>query len=113
MSPHSLEEINENLRELGRVTCRLNEAETLIASGRERLKKIGSRTRDLPARQRVFCMEWADPVYCAGHWVPEMIEIAGGIDALARKGTDSVRIEWDSVLKWAPEILILAPCGFR
>jgi hypothetical protein len=64
-------------------------------------------------RARVFCLEWADPVYCAGHWVPEMVELAGGVDGLARKGTDSVRIEWEEVLKWAPEVLILSPCGFH
>lgn len=58
-------------------------------------------------------MEWLDPVYCSGHWVPEMVEIAGGVDALARKGTDSVRIPWSDVLKWAPEVLIITPCGFN
>jgi iron complex transport system substrate-binding protein len=77
------------------------------------LEKIAARTRNLSRRPRVFCMEWADPVYCAGHWVPEMVELAGGIDTLARKGTDSVRIPWQDVLKWSPEILILAPCGFH
>lgn len=58
-------------------------------------------------------MEWIDPIYCSGHWMPEMVEIAGGIDALARKGADSVRIPWDNVVKWAPEILIITPCGFN
>jgi iron complex transport system substrate-binding protein len=56
--------------------------------------------------------KWVDQVYCAGHWVPEMVELAGGVDALARKGEDSVRISWDAVLSWAPEILIIMPCGF-
>ncbi len=79
---------------------------------RRNAEKIASRTKKLSRRPRVFCMEWADPVYCAGHWVPEMIELAGGFDALARKGTDSTRMAWNEVLKWAPEILILSPCGF-
>jgi hypothetical protein len=57
-------------------------------------------------------MEWLDPPYCSGHWVPEMVEIAGGIDSLSRKGTDSVRIPWEDVLAWAPEVLLLMPCGF-
>lgn len=113
MSPHSLEDIFQNLRELGQATKRLNEAEILIAERHARLETIAARTKNISRRPRVFCMEWADPVYCAGHWVPEMVERAGGFDALARKGTDSVRIAWDDVLKWAPEILIFSPCGFN
>jgi iron complex transport system substrate-binding protein len=113
MSPHSLEEINENIRDLGEATGRLKEAEACIASGRKRLEKITARMQNSPRRPRVFCLEWADPVYCAGHWVPEMVELAGGIDALARKGMDSVRIQWEDVLNWAPEVLILSPCGFH
>jgi iron complex transport system substrate-binding protein len=113
MTPHSLEEIFGNIRELGRATRRSEAAETYIAGHRDRLDQIATRTKTISRRPRVFCMEWADPVYCAGHWVPEMVELAGGIDALARKGTDSVRIRWDAVVQWAPEILIFSPCGFN
>jgi iron complex transport system substrate-binding protein len=56
-------------------------------------------------------MEWIDPVYCSGHWVPEMVDFAGGRDELAREGAYSVRIAWDDVLQWAPEVLIVMPCG--
>ena len=113
LTPKSLEEIFDNLRELGEATGRVKEAEELIASGRARLEKIATATRKLSRRPRVFCMEWLDPVYCSGHWMPEMVEIAGGVDALARKGTDSVRIPWNDVLEWAPEVLIITPCGFN
>jgi len=113
LTPKSLEEIFDNLRELGQATGRVKEAEELIAAGRARLEKIASVTRSLSQRPRVFCMEWLDPVYCSGHWMPEMVEIAGGRDALAHKGTDSVRIPWDDVLEWAPEVLIITPCGFN
>jgi iron complex transport system substrate-binding protein len=58
-------------------------------------------------------MEWLDPVYCSGHWVPEMVKLAGGVDALSRVGADSVRIPWADVLQWAPEVLIITPCGFN
>jgi len=58
-------------------------------------------------------MEWFEPVYASGHWMPEMVEIAGGIDALGLKGKDSVRIDWKEVIEWAPEVLILTPCGFN
>jgi len=113
LTPKSLEEIFDNLRELGQATGRLKEAEELIAAGRGRLEKLASVTRTLSQRPRVFCLEWLAPVYCSGHWMPEMVEIAGGIDALARKGTDSVRIPWEDVLEWKPEVLIVTPCGFN
>src|SRR6266571_3217565 len=113
LTPKSLEEIFDNLRELGQATGRVKEAEELITSGRARLEKIAAVTRDLSHRPRVFCMEWLDPVYCSGHWMPEMVEIAGGVDALARKGTDSVRIQWNDVVEWKPEVLIITPCGFN
>lgn len=113
MSPHSLEEIFQNIRELGKATNRSDEAEAIVAERRGRLERILSRTKHILRRQKIFCMEWADPVYCAGHWVPEMVKLAGGVDKLACKGTDSVRIAWNDVLKYAPEILILSPCGFH
>ena len=113
LTPKSLEEIFDNVRELGEATGRVKEAEQLIATGRERLEKLAAITRELRQRPRVFCMEWLDPVYCSGHWMPEMVEIAGGVDGLARAGADSVRIPWNDVLEWAPEVLIITPCGFN
>ena len=113
MSPHSLTEILDNIRELGRVTGRLSAAETYIQTCRERLERVAARSQKISRRPRVFCMEWADPVYCAGHWVPEMVELAGGTDELARKGTDSVRIAWADVLEWSPGIIVFSPCGFN
>ncbi len=113
MTPKSLAEIFDNLRALGEATGRSAEAEAIAARGRARLEQIAIATRSLSSRPRVFCMEWIDPVYCSGHWVPEMTRIAGGVDELGREGKDSVRISWDSVLGWAPEILIIMPCGFN
>ena len=111
LTPNSLGQIFENLQELGAATDRLQQAEEIVADGRARLDRIAARTARLSARPRVFCMEWINPVYCSGHWVPEMVEIAGGIDQLGRKGADSVRIPWTEVLQWAPEVLIVMPCG--
>ncbi len=112
LTPKCLREIDDNLREVGAATGREEAAETLIASGRARLEKIRAVTDMLTSRPRVFCMEWIDPVYCSGHWVPEMVRIACGIDELSREGADSVRIAWDKVVKWAPEILVVMPCGY-
>jgi iron complex transport system substrate-binding protein len=113
LTPNSLEQIFANVRELGEATGRAKEADELIANGRARLEKIAAVTSRLSHRPRVFCMEWIDPVYCSGHWVPEMVILAGGEDALSREGKDSERVSWDDVVKWAPEVLIVTPCGFN
>jgi iron complex transport system substrate-binding protein len=113
LTPKSLDEIFSNVRELGAATGRDKAAERLMAAGRERLDKIAAVTRRLSERPRVFCMEWLDPVYCSGHWMPGMVEIAGGVDGLGQAGADSIRIPWDDVLNWAPEVLIITPCGFN
>jgi iron complex transport system substrate-binding protein len=112
LTPKSIAQIFENIRELGGATDRLEQATALIAKAQCRLADIAARTKNLP-RPRVFCMEWVDPVYCCGHWVPEMVRIAGGEDRLGRDRTDSVRIPWDAVRDWAPEILVVMPCGFH
>jgi iron complex transport system substrate-binding protein len=113
MTPKSVAGIEENIRTLGEATGLQHRAEELIASGRARLEAIKARVRDLPTRPRVFCIEWLDPIYCSGHWVPELVRIAGGIDELGREGSDSVRIPWSDVLKWNPEVLVVIPCGFH
>jgi iron complex transport system substrate-binding protein len=113
LTPNSLEQIFDNVRELGDATGRTKEADELITNGRARLEIITAVTRRLSHRPRVFCMEWLDPVYCSGHWVPEMVTLSGGVDALSREGKDSVRVSWDDVVKWAPEVLIITPCGFN
>jgi len=113
MSPHSLSEIFENILELGKVTSQSAAAEVLVKTSNERLRAIANRTKAITTRPRVFCMEWADPVYCSGHWMPEMVELAGGVDDLSRRGTDSVRIHWADVANLAPEVLVFAPCGFN
>ena len=83
LTPQSLQEIAANLRELGQATGRSEEAERLIATGRTTLEKIETTTGKLKDRPRVFCIEWLDPIYCSGHWMPEMVEIAGGTDPVA------------------------------
>ena len=110
LAPRSLREINENLRALAAAAGRTRVAETLIEAENERLARLATELRGVRTR-RVFFLEWIEPMFCGGHWVPEMIELAGGADALGRKGADSVRIAWDDVVAWAPEVLVISPCG--
>jgi len=113
LTPKSVSGILQNLRDVGRVTGRMEAAERWIDAATKKLEKIAAAARALPSRPRVFCMEWLDPLYCSGHWVPEMVRIAGGIDEISREGSDSVRTSWQDVLAWSPEILIVMPCGYH
>ncbi len=106
---HDFEGMFADLRELGELLGK--DARPLEKALRRRMDAVVKKTRRLPKR-RVFCMEWIDPVFASGHWVPEMVEMAGGVDPLATKGKESRRIEWKDVVVAAPEVLILMPCGF-
>ena len=77
----------------------------------ERLEAIRARVGERP-RPRVACLEWLDPLFPGGHWVPEQVEIAGGIDVLWPAGRPSAAISWDEVVASRPEILVLMPCGW-
>ena len=111
-SPHGIADIFDNMRELGAAIGLSARAEAWIATARRRLQTISDKAKTASRRPRVFCLEWVDPYYCCGHWVPEMVELAGGEDGLGRKGKDSIRISWTDIERWSPEILIVSPCGF-
>ncbi|MGC2289321.1 MAG: cobalamin-binding protein [Thermoplasmata archaeon] len=113
MTPRSLDGILENIRDLGSHTGRESEATHLTGALQDGLASLRTQTSRGLSRPRVFCMEWADPVFCAGHWVPEMVDAAGGVDGLARRGVDSTRTPWEDVRRWAPEVLVVAPCGYH
>jgi len=110
-TPRTIGQIFDCLRELGDATGRGAAADALTRDGRARLDRIAATTAELE-RPRVFCMEWMDPIYCCGHWVPEMVRIAGGRDDFGREGADSVRVSWDDVRRSAPDVVIVMPCGF-
>jgi iron complex transport system substrate-binding protein len=112
LTPQSLNEIFDNVRDLGAATEKISAAETLVSNCQERLRALAQRTANV-SRRRVFCMEWLDPVYASGHWVPELVKIAGGVDEIGRERGESVRVPWDEIVAWAPEVLVIMPCGFN
>lgn len=112
LTPQSLDEIFDNVRDLGAAVDRTAAADALITGCRARLQALSDRTAHVP-RPKVFCMEWLDPVYASGHWVPELVKFAGGNDELARERGESVRVPWDDIVAWAPEVLVIMPCGFN
>jgi iron complex transport system substrate-binding protein len=112
LTPACLEDIFDNIRQVGNATARASTADDLVHRLRKRVLTVRDQALLASSRPRVFCMEWLSPLYTAGHWMPELVELAGGVDELGRKGSDSVRISWDQIMEYAPEVLILAPCGF-
>jgi iron complex transport system substrate-binding protein len=114
MSPRTLTDIAQNLRELGEAFGPRAgaEAETLLIEWKARMDDVQHRVESRP-RVRCFVMEWTDPVYCSGHWIAEMVQIAGGYDLLARPGRDSLKVTWEEVCASAPEVFIIAPCGYN
>ena len=105
---HDFEGMFRDLRELGEAVG--VDPRPLERRLRARAEAVTRRARRL-RRVRVFCMEWMDPIFTSGHWVPELVERAGGRDGLAGKG-DSRRIEWARLAAYAPEKLVVMPCGF-
>jgi iron complex transport system substrate-binding protein len=112
LTPQSLDEIENNVVEVGRAIGRPEQAGALLKSNRERLARVRASVAGAPTRRVVF-LEWTDPLFCGGHWVPQMISAAGGDDPLGRPAQDSVRMEWDDVIRAKPEIIIASPCGYR
>jgi iron complex transport system substrate-binding protein len=111
LTPRTIAEIEENIRDIGRAIGRDETAAALVASIRERVAAVQSAVDGAP-RPRVAFLEWTDPLFCAGHWVPEMVALAGGEDRLGQPGADSRRMTWDDVRAWKPDVIIVAPCGY-
>jgi len=113
LEPASMEDILDNIRVVGEATGRQENARHLISEFRERIDRITKVARNVESRPRVFCMEWLDPPYSAGHWVQEMVELAGGYEGLAPRRQPSVRVAWEKIVRYAPEVVVLMPCGFN
>ena len=112
LMPHCLTDVLEDIRRVGAATKRHREADALVVKLRNRIGQVRQRAAQSSSRPRMACIEWFDPIYAAGHWVPEMVALAGGKDGLGRKGEPSAKIGWTEILKFQPEVLVLMPCGF-
>ena len=111
IDPHTLDEVFESILALGRATGHVAEASALVGRSRERLAAVRARVAGRP-RPRVMLLEWTDPPFAPGHWVPEMIEAAGGVPLLGKAGAKSERVIWEAVHEAEPEMVVVAPCGY-
>jgi iron complex transport system substrate-binding protein len=111
LTPRNLAEIAENILAIGDATGRNEAARQLVEESRDRIHRVVAAVGEAP-RRRVTFLEWTEPLFCGGHWVPEMVTAAGGDDPLGQPGADSQRITWDDVAASEAEMLIVAPCGY-
>ncbi|GAB2763830.1 cobalamin-binding protein [Nocardioides salsibiostraticola] len=111
IDPHTIEEVFASIEQLGVATGHQAEATALVADQRTRLDAVRRRVAGRPT-PRVMVLEWTDPPYAPGHWIPEMVEAAGGVPLLGRSGDKSVRVLWESIHAEEPEVYIVAPCGY-
>ena len=111
LTPRNLAEIEQNILSIGEATGRIEAAQQLVRESRDRVHRVVAAVSDSPPRRIAF-LEWTEPLFCAGHWVPEMVSAAGGDDPLGQPGADSRRMTWDDVGASTPEMIIVAPCGY-
>jgi iron complex transport system substrate-binding protein len=107
----SIEGMFDDIRRVGAVLGCGGDAERLIGDLRSRLDAVETSVAGL-ARPRVACLEWLDPLFNGGHWVPEQVRIAGGADVLGTAGARSREIAWGAVIAARPDIVIAMPCGW-
>jgi iron complex transport system substrate-binding protein len=112
LNPHSLADVCADIRSIGEATACNGQANLLIAEFQEEITNVELSVAGLN-RPRVLCLEWLDPLYVAGHWVPEMVERAAGIDVLGRRGKPSFRVDWEKVIESRPEVIVIMPCGYN
>jgi iron complex transport system substrate-binding protein len=111
VDPHTLEEVLGSVLLLGEATGHAAGAADLVTGLRDRLDAVRARVAG-SARPRVAVLEWTDPPYAPGHWIPEMVELAGGACVLGTAGQKSVRITWDDLRAARPDVVVVAPCGY-
>jgi iron complex transport system substrate-binding protein len=111
MDPSSLDDVLDCVLQVGAATAAEGPAAELVDSLRGRLRAV---TDSVAGREkpRTFALEWSDPPFNGGHWVPGMIELAGGEAVLGSPGTPSIRVGWDEIVSASPEVVVFMPCGY-
>ena len=112
LNPRSLADVMDDIGRIGKATRREAEARALLSGLRGRINAVSRQSANANSRPRVVCLEWLDPLYAAGHWVPEMVALAGGRDVVGRVQEPSAQFCWRQLLELKPEIIILMACGF-
>lgn len=112
IDPSTLDDVLRSITLIGAAVGRQREAGELVAGLRRRLDRVAAAVVGLPS-PRVAVLEWTDPPFDAGHWVPDMIAAAGGVSVLGQAGHRSRGVDWAEVVAAQPDVIVVAPCGFR
>ena len=115
LDPSSISDILDNIYEISKRIGKIKKGKNLVKSLEDKMNKIKKITelnneKDLP---KILCLEWIDPFFTAGHWVPEMVEIAGGVNGLSKNKEQSRRASLEEIKEFDPDKIILMPCGFN
>ena len=113
LEPASVSDIFDDIRRVAKVCDVPERADKLLSQVSDRIEGVRRRANRIRHRPHCFLMEWVDPPFCSGHWGPDLVEIAGGYDALGRKHEPSVQIEWQEVIDTRPDVIVLALCGYN
>jgi len=114
LDPEDVTGILTDIRRVGEITGKVDKAGEIVDALEERVGEVAGRTRSLTSAQRpkVAVIEWTEPPFAPGHWVPEMIDLAGGIDVFGKPGGHSQRLTWEQVAAADPDVIVAMPCGF-
>ena len=112
LDPLHIGDVVEDINRVGRATGTEGKAAEITSGLAARIESIVERAKDADNQPSVLHVEWADPVMCGGHWVPEMTEMAGGTNSFGDKDTGTLKLDWDEVVASQPEIIIMMQCGF-
>jgi iron complex transport system substrate-binding protein len=112
LDPKTLGETLADVGTVAQATGRREQGAELVRDAAARIERVRTAVGQQARRPRVAALEWLDPVYVAGHWTPQMIELAGGEDVLGLPGEPSSTVSWEAVRAAAPEIVVVMPCGY-
>lgn len=112
-TPRTLIEVWHGIRDIAEAAGRASEGEALAGWLTLEVSAVHDAVGESTPRPRVLCLEWFDPPFAGGHWVPEMVRLAGGIDVIGREGQPSFSMDWQDVLSARPEIVVLMSCGYN
>lgn len=113
LNPSTLEDVLDDIVRIAEALGQPQRGEQLRAMLQQRIERVRCLAQQAIDRPRIWVAEWIDPPFCCGHWVPQMVAYAGGLEGIGQIGRHSRRIAWEEVLAWSPEVIVLAPCGYR
>lgn len=112
LDPHDLDEILLSIGQVAKKVGREQKGEEVIAALKRRINHISSIAQNARNKTKVLCIEWLDPIFTSGHWVPQMVELVGAVNGVSKRGEPSRKMDWKEVVEFDPDIIVLMPCGF-